>query len=307
MRNWVGDPIDVKTLHFLWLTNQLVKSLFVEHFEVVFENSRFCVSLLSLPDESGLLLGSLFFESLPLSLDLFLLLLLSLFDSLFSFVFGKLLHDWVPLGKMLSFIDPNELSIVLKDEVLLVALDVLNRVVGKSIDLFGLLETGLWPSVIVLSISPSVLISQPEGDKTNDDLVNLPNWVPRLRMVMRDRKADSVIELRVSAELSVLSEHIDSWGLLWVFVWASDLTNIESVLASFWVLKTEDDEVPRVDILWVWKANEVIDDLSVLFDLSVVIFLGHFSFSLESHLTSFGSSFSLHCVHCIDVKLCIEI
>merc|ERR1711934_223709 len=177
---------------------------------------------------------------------------------------------------MLSLVHTNMLSVVLEDVELLEVLDVLDRLVCVSEDLLGLIETVFRPSVVVLSISPGVLVGQPEGDKTNDDLVNLPNWVPRLWVMVRDRKANSVIELWIGAESSILSEHIDSWCLLRIVIRASNFTHVESVFASFWMFEPENNEVPSVDIFRIWEANEVIDDLSVLFDLTIVIFFWPF-------------------------------
>ena len=147
---------------------------------------------------------------------------------------------------------------------------------------------------VVESIGSDVAIKR---TTTDDNRSYRPHWVPRLWVMVGNRQADSVVELWVSAEPSVLSEHVDSWSFLRILIWASDLTNVESSLASLGVLETEDDEVPRVDVFRVWKTDEIVSDLTVLFDLGVVIFLSHFGFSLESHLTSFGSSFSLHCFH----------
>jgi len=63
---------------------------------------------------------------------------------------------------MLSFVDANIFSVIFEDEKLLVVLDVLNRVMGESKDLLRLLKSCFWPPVVVLSISPGVLIGQPE-------------------------------------------------------------------------------------------------------------------------------------------------
>merc|ERR550514_1125874 len=128
VRNWVGNLVDLEDLQFLWLSDELVKSLFVEHFEVVLEDSLFGLSLLGLLSELGFSLSGLLLESDSLSLLLLSLLLLGFLSGLLSILFGELLHDWVPLGKMLSLVDANVLSIVLEDEELLVVLNVLDRV-----------------------------------------------------------------------------------------------------------------------------------------------------------------------------------
>ena len=188
---------------------------------------------------------------------------------------AEFLQDWVPLSEMLPGVQTNVLSVVLEDRELLVAFDVLNRVVGESKDLLGFLETILRPIVVVPSSSQSVLVSEPERDQTNYDLIDPPNWIPRLWVMMRDREADSEVELWVSAESSILGQHVDSWGLMRILIRASDLTQEESSLASG-VLKAEDDEVPRVDVFWIWQADEIVSHPTVLFDLGVVLFLGQF-------------------------------
>ena len=265
------------------MSNKLVKAFVVEHLEVVFINSLF-----------GLCLKSFFFESFFLNFDFSLLLLLSFLHGLLSVVLGDSSHDWIPLGEMLSLVDTNELGVVLENGVFFVILDMLDGVMSESLDLLSFLKTVLRPSVVILSITPSMLVDQPERHETNDDLVNFPNWVPRLWVMVGDRKTNSMIELWISAEPSILGEHVDSWSLLRIVVRASDLTNIESILASFWVLKSEDYEVPMINVFRIWEANEVVDDLAVLFDLRIVVFFSHFGFSLKSHLTGFVYRFSLH-------------
>ena len=110
-------------------------------------------------------------------------------------------------------------------------------------------------------------------------------------MVVRDREADSSVEVWMRSEPSVFCENIDSWGALWVVGWACDFADVVSTLVMDWLVYSEYDIEPNVRILRIWQANKVVRDPPMLFDLSVIVFPSGLGLPLESHL---ALCFALH-------------
>jgi len=126
-----------------------------------------------------------------------------------------------------------------------------------------------------------VFLLLPEGEETEHDLVDLPDWVPGLRVVRADGKADTILP---SVESSVLSDELNLWWLGWELWWADNLAEVETTLV-FFLFQSEDNVVPDERIFWIGEAHETILNLSLLLDLGLDIFLVHLSFSHKSHLT----------------------
>ena len=239
-------------------------------------------------------------------LDLLLLLLDSLLLLSLALLLGKLSFDLVesllvllPALDLWDLVDTNCSGVWLEDLVLVVVQDLVSGLLGKSdsavrVSLALLLEL---TKLAVIDATISVLASLPEGSQSNDNLVDLPDWVPRLWVIVRDRKADT---LAPGVESSVGSLDNDLWSLGRILLWTDNFAHVEASLVLL-VIEVEDDVVPDVDVLWIRQADEAIANLSSLLDLGLDVLLGHLALSLKSHLTSLVSSlhflsiFKLNC------------
>ena len=101
-------------------------------------------------------------------------------------------------------------------------------------------------------------------------------------MEVGDRKANAVL---LGGHPTVFSEQFDIWGLGRVVLWASDFAKVISTSELLRLFEPKNDIIPRIDILRVWKAHEVIGNFSVLLNLCIEIFFSHSGFSVESHLS----------------------
>jgi len=238
--------------------------------------------------------------SLELSLLLFLLLLLvsnSLLFGELSLNLFKTLLVLLPSLNLWNLVNADGLGVWLEEMILFVFEHMVARFFGESdnavrVRFRTLLEV---TEFVIVDTTISVLASLPEGSQTDNDLADLPDWVPGLWMVIRDRKADTFIP---GVEATVSGLHNNFWSLSWVLLWADNFTHVEATF-PFLVVKAEDNVVPGVDVLWVWKADEAIVDLTSLLDLGLDVLLSHLAFSLESHLTCLVSL--LHFVFCVKV------
>ena len=92
MRDWVSNHLALEPLELLWLSNHLVETVLLEHFEVVLEDSLLGLLLSDLLGDLSFPLGGLLLESLPLGLLLLPLLLLSLLSLLLGLELVEFLH-----------------------------------------------------------------------------------------------------------------------------------------------------------------------------------------------------------------------
>lgn len=279
----------LKALELLGLSDVLGEPHFLDSDEVVSDGLLLGKSLLLksgfFVSQSLGLLGelslSLFLGSLFGSKLLFFRLLLILSSLDLSSVGEELFPAEFVVFRLL--VDADGVDVLLEDLLELIVFQDLFSGVDGHLD-FSLLESPVWIFwvIIVVNGAIGVLIGQPEREESDDDLVDLPCWVPRLLMEVGDGKADTV---SLGGHPSVFGEEFDVWSLGWVVLWASDFTKVISTSELLWLFESENDVVPRVDILRVWKTHEVVSDLSVLLDLGVQIFLSHSGFSVKSHLT----------------------
>jgi len=220
------------------LTNILSKTPFFDHFEVLFYSE-----LLSFDFFFSIFYGQ-FSESFFFSNPLFLIINLLLFISYsLSFEISS------PFDNLWLFVDTNGISVGWKDFLeFWVVEDLLSGWHSESVRSF--LEVNI--SWIVMSFGGTICVftSLPEGLESDDDLVDLPSWVPWLWVIVWDWEADTVL-LFVGSESSIVDDKIDFWSLGWIFRWASDVSHIvaTSVIVH---IEVKDDVPPLEGIFWIW-------------------------------------------------------
>merc|ERR1711907_638395 len=156
-----------------------------------------------------------------------------------------------PALDLWDFIDADCCGVVLEDGEFFMVQDPLSRLFCKSDDAVSFVFAILAQSLDFMAVDTtiSVLTALPEGSKTDNDLGDLPDWIPRLWMVVGNRKADTLFP---GMESSILSFYNNFWSLSWVLWWANDFAHVETSFV-FFVVKSENDVVPGVAVFWVWQ------------------------------------------------------
>merc|ERR1712227_478049 len=152
-------------LHFAWL----VKSHLGDEHKVVLVDLSILEIFLSLLFELTLS----FFFSFSFSLDSLFFFNNFHLSSISFFVLFPAFDLW-------DFVDANCRSIVLEDSEFFMIQDPLSRLLSKSDEAvsfaFAILAQSL--DFVAVDTTISVLTCLPEGGKTDNDLRDLPNWIP---------------------------------------------------------------------------------------------------------------------------------
>jgi len=139
-------------------------------------------------------------------------------------------------------------------------------------------------SFLIVSVNWTncVILRHKKTNKSDNDRAHRPNWIPALRMIITDRKADAWVGLETA---TICNQH-NTWRLPRIISGKLKLSHVEAIFVGI-VLKTKHYEVPFKDVIRVGRSYKVVRDLPMLFDLLFVFFCEGFVLFLESHRSCF--------------------